>query len=140
MQPILFKNITGIFFSAIVFLFMTSVQAGGSPSPSSDRVKLGKQVYNRCMGCHSLERNRTGPKHCGILGRKAGSVENYDYSNALASSDIIWSRETLSEYIKAPFDAVPGTTMGFSGIKDDEERSALIDYLIVANDSSECVK
>ena len=95
MQPILFKNIIGIFFSATVFFFMTSVQAGGAPSPSSERVKLGKQVYNRCMGCHSLDRNRTGPKHCGILGRKAGSVENYDYSNALASSDIIWNKSIL---------------------------------------------
>ncbi len=140
MQPILFRNVNLLLFLGTVLFFMPSAQAGGEPSASSDRVKLGKQIYNRCMGCHSMDRNRTGPKHCGILGRKAGSVENYEYSEALANSDIIWSRKTLSEFIKSPFESVPGTTMGFSGIKDDNKRSALIEYIIAANASEECIE
>jgi len=138
MQPIRLKVFGQLIFSTAILLFVVSAQAGGTSSPSSETVKLGKQVYNRCIGCHSMDRNRTGPKHCGILGRKAASVENYDYSKALENSDIIWTRETLNEYIKSPFDAVPGTTMGFSGIKDDNQRAVLIDYLITANATQEC--
>ncbi len=140
MQPITLKNLTLLLFSATVLFFVTSTQAGGLPSPSSKTVKLGKQVYSRCMGCHSMDRNRTGPKHCGILGRKAGSVANYDYSEALASSEIIWTRKTLSEFIKSPFEAIPGTTMGFSGIKDEVDRTALVEYIIAANASKDCAE
>ncbi len=125
-------------FSVVSLMFSISSLAGGEPSPSSDRVKLGKQVYNSCIGCHSLDRNRTGPKHCGLLGRKAGSVEDYDYSNALATADFIWTRESLDDFIKSPFERVPGTTMGYSGIKNDKDRAVLIDYLVAVNDTEEC--
>ncbi len=86
-----------------------------------------------------MDRNRTGPKHCGILGRKAGSVTEFEYSGAMIKSGIIWTRETLNQFIQSPFEVIPGTTMGFSGIKDDAKRTALIDYLIAANETKECV-
>jgi len=98
----------------------------------------GEQVYYRCMGCHSLGRNRTGPSHCGLFGRKAGSVEGFEYSTAMKDSGIIWNEASLDEFLTAPFDVVPGTTMGFAGVKQDKNRHDLIAYLKAAMDSADC--
>jgi cytochrome c len=89
----------------------------------------GKDVYNRCIGCHSPKQNRTGPKHCGLFDRKAGSVSGFDYSEALRKSNIVWNKKTLDTFIKSPLENIPGTTMGFAGIKNDKARADLIAYL-----------
>lgn len=89
----------------------------------------GESIYQQCIGCHSPDRNRTGPLHCGLFGRVAGSVEDYNYSPAMKKSKITWSRETLDHFLQAPLTAVPGTSMGYLGIKDSLERQALIDFL-----------
>jgi len=140
MQPTNSIKIGVLLFIISFIFFGVAAQAGCDPSATKDSVKLGKQVYNKCIGCHSMDRNRTGPMHCGIIGRKAGSVENYSYSKVLASSDIIWTRKTLNDFIRAPFEFMPGTSMGFSGIKDENKRLALIDYLIASKDSGECLQ
>ena len=98
----------------------------------------GGQVYQRCIGCHSLDRNRTGPKHCGLFGRKAGTAEGYQYSTAMSKSAIVWDKHSLDNFIQAPLRAVPGTTMGFSGIKDKQDRYDLIAYLKQASVSEAC--
>ena len=98
----------------------------------------GKSVYVKCMGCHSLQRNRTGPRHCGLFGRKAGSVKGFEYSQAMRNSGWIWSAQTLDEFLKSPFSAMSGTTMGFGGIWNERERADLIAYLQMANGSAEC--
>jgi cytochrome c len=139
MQSMGYKKMGLLLCLGIIFITTAPSYAGGKPSPSGLSVKLGKQVYNSCIGCHSMDRNRTGPKHCGILGRKAGSVTEFEYSGAMIKSGIIWTRETLNQFIQSPFEVIPGTTMGFSGIKDDAKRTALIDYLIAANETKECV-
>ena len=95
----------------------------------SDEVRRGAEVYERCLACHALGRNRTGPKHCGVVGRPAGSVQGYDYSEAMRRSGLVWTPGTLDRFLAAPLDVVPGTTMGYAGIDDAAERAALIDYL-----------
>jgi cytochrome c len=89
-------------------------------------------VYERCQACHSLERNRTGPKHCGLLGRKAGGVADFSYSKALKDSGIVWDAESLDRFLENPFKAVPGTRMGYAGVKDPQERADLIAFLAAA--------
>jgi cytochrome c len=99
----------------------------------------GAAIYERCSACHSLERNRTGPRHCGLFGRKAGSVPGFAYSRALKQSGIVWSRETLDKFLENPRKDVPGTAMTYAGIKDARERADVIAYLERANaDKTEC--
>lgn len=89
----------------------------------------GESVYSRCLGCHSLEHHRTGPKHCGLFGRRAGSSPGFDYSAAMKRSNIVWNDKTLDRFLAAPLKAVPGTTMTYAGVPDAKERADLIAYL-----------
>jgi len=89
----------------------------------------GEKIYERCAACHSLTTDRTGPHHCGLLGRKAGSVPGFEYSKAMKESKITWNERTLDRFLANPLKAVPGTSMGYAGIPDAGERRDLIAYL-----------
>lgn len=89
----------------------------------------GERIYGRCLACHALQYDRTGPRHCGLLGRKAGSVPGFDYSEAMKRSGIVWNAATLDRFLADPLGTVPGTTMGYAGIADARERADLIAYL-----------
>jgi cytochrome c len=90
----------------------------------------GEAVYSRCLGCHSLAQHRTGPKHCGLFGRKAGSAPGFgEYSLAMKRSKIVWNDKTLDRFLASPLKAVPGTTMTYAGVADAKERADLIAYL-----------
>ncbi|HEX2138620.1 MAG TPA: c-type cytochrome [Woeseiaceae bacterium] len=102
-------------------------RAIASPPPGDPAA--GERVYVRCIGCHSPERHRTGPRHCGLVGRVSGTAAGYDYSPAMREAAITWNAETLDAFLQAPLAAVPGTTMGFAGIADRGERRDLIRYL-----------
>jgi cytochrome c len=97
--------------------------------PSQQMVRQGEQVYARCQACHSLDVDRTGPHHCGLFGRRAGSVPGFDYSEAMKRSDIIWTARTLDRFLANPAAMVPGTEMTYAGVRDPGERAALIAYL-----------
>lgn len=105
------------------------------PARAAEAPDRGKQIYQRCSACHSLDRNRSGPKHCGLFGRRAGSLSGYAFSLALRESGIIWDSRTLDRFLENPMTAVPGTKMGYAGIKDSAERAALIAYLEQASRS-----
>ena len=100
--------------------------------------KAGEVVYARCLACHALTYNRTGPKHCGLIGRRAGSVPSFPYSAAMKRANWIWDKKTLDRFLANPMKAVPGTTMGYAGVKDRQERADLIAYLEQAGKSSVC--
>ena len=65
----------------------------------------------------------------GLDGHKAGSVPNYQYSDANKNSGIVWNEATCKEYIKDPKAKIPGTKMAFAGIKNDQEINDLWTYL-----------
>lgn len=110
----------------LAMVFATDVlAAGGDPV-------AGEAIYGRCQGCHSIDRNRTGPKHQGLFGRKAGSVAGYDYSKAIQESGIVWDEATLDKFLENPRAMVPGTRMTYAGVKDPQERADLIAYLKAA--------
>lgn len=96
--------------------------------PAGDPAR-GEAVYARCFACHSLDADRTGPRHCGLLGRRAGSVPGFDYSPAMRTSGIVWDAKSLDRFLADPVGTVPGTSMGYAGIKDARERADLIAYL-----------
>lgn len=119
-----------------------AVAAGGAVAkgePIGDP-KAGEAVYARCLACHALTYNRTGPKHCGLLGRRAGSVAGFEYSAAMKRANWIWDRKTLDRFLANPMKVVPGTTMGYAGVKDRQERADLIAYLELAGKSGVCRK
>jgi cytochrome c len=103
-------------------------------------VKAGEEVYTRCLACHALGNDRTGPRHCGLFGRRAGSVKGFPYSDAMKQSKIVWDERTLAMFLANPTENVPGTTMGYAGVRDETERADLIAYLRQANESAACGK
>jgi cytochrome c len=113
--------------------------AGGAMAvPGPDQVRLGEAVHARCLACHALAYDRTGPRHCGLFGRRAGSVPGFAYSPAMQRSGIVWDARTLDRFLADPTRAVPGTSMGYAGVKDGKERAALIAYLKQANGTPDC--
>ena len=98
----------------------------------------GEEVYSRCLACHALESDRVGPRHCGVVGRRAGSIAGFGYSSAMKKSKLVWNPKTLDRFIADPMKAVPGTTMTYAGVKDAKERADLIAYLDAAARSPAC--
>ena len=91
----------------------------------------GEKVFSRCKACHVLdeEQNRVGPYLLGVFGRPAGGVEGFTYSSAMKESGIVWSEETIAEYVADPKAMVPGNKMLFPGLKKEEDIANLLAYL-----------
>lgn len=88
----------------------------------------GKTLYQACSSCHSVDENDLGPMHRGVVGRKAGSVPEFNYSPALRSSGIVWDASTLDRWLQNPSELVPGTKMFFR-LTDAQSRADVIAYL-----------
>lgn len=124
--------------AAIAALTWPLISPGAPPVPGGN-AEAGKAIYQRCIGCHSLDRNRTGPRHCGLIGRKAGALPGFEYSEAMRNSNLVWDVATLNRFLTAPMDVVPGTSMGFVGVRDEQARRDLVAYLAAVNrDEGEC--
>jgi cytochrome c len=109
----------------------TFALAAPAPAQSGDAAR-GERMYRACMACHALEpnRNMTGPSLAEVWNRKAGSLASFPrYSSALKSSGIIWTDDTLDEWIKDPQHFIPGNTMTFPGMKDARQRADLLAFL-----------
>jgi len=117
---------------------LASLAACSGGAPKGD-VARGEALYAQCAGCHKLQENFTGPKHCGVVGRKAGSVRDFAYSEAMKTSGLTWDVKTLDEFLTSPISYVPGTMMGFAGLLDAQDRADVIAYLQSAGgDSATC--
>jgi cytochrome c len=100
------------------------------PAAAAD-VEAGRTDFKKCALCHTTEagKNKIGPSLFGIVGRKAASLENFNYSEAMKKFDHTWDPGTLDTYLADPRATVPGTKMIFPGIKDEKERQDVIAYL-----------
>ena len=110
----------------------------GTSSPAPSEIAAGQQIYERCGACHSLDRDRVGPRHCGLFGRRAGSVPGFAYSDAMRNSGIVWTRETLDRFLANPLGTIPGTFMTYAGVQDPKQRAHLLAFLEVATRSEPC--
>ena len=92
----------------------------------------GATVFNVCLACHAIgpgAQNKIGPELNGLDGRKAGTVPNFDYSDANKSSGIVWNEATFKEYIKAPAAKIPDTKMIFPGLKNEQQVNDVWAYI-----------
>ena len=118
---------------------VASASASGAEKSAPDAAR-GEQIYARCLACHALAYDRVGPRHCGLFGRRAGSVPQFSYSPAMKKSGIVWNDKTLDRFLTQPLKMVPGSAMTYDGVADPKERADLIAYLKQVNDTSECAK
>ena len=122
------KKATVFTFSCLLSagLFSVTAHAGGD-------AEAGATLYKRiCGGCHQVgesARGSFGPQLNGLFGRHSASTADYQYSDAMKSARIVWTRETLTAYLKAPKEVVPGTRMIFWGLSDPEKIDNLLAYL-----------
>jgi cytochrome c len=98
-----------------------------SETLSGDAVR-GKALYQACSACHSLDDNDIGPKHRGVVGRRAGTVPDYTYSPALKASGLTWDPANLDRWLTNPQALVPGTKMYFL-LANAQSRADVIAYL-----------
>lgn len=97
--------------------------------------EAGKKVFRQCQACHvaDKEQNRVGPHLVGIIGRPAGSVADFSYSDAMANSGVVWDETTIAEYLASPKDYIPGNKMVFAGLRKPEQIQDVIAYLVSVN-------
>jgi cytochrome c len=113
-------------------LMATAIVACSVGAALAQDVAAGETSFKKCTPCHSIgegAKNKVGPELNGIDGRKSGTAEGYNYSNANKDSGITWNEAQFSEYIKDPKAKVPGTKMVFAGIKNETEMKNLWAYL-----------
>ena len=102
--------------------------AAASPASAGDPVH-GQEIYeSRCIACHSPDANRVGPKHRGVVGRKAGSLPDFNYSKAVKNAGVVWDEATLDKWLTNPQGFIPGQRMNFK-VPDPADRADLIAYL-----------
>ena len=92
----------------------------------------GKAVFARCAICHNVEKeggNGVGPNLFGIMGRKAASVDGFNYSGPMKASGIVWNDDKLSQWVAGPAKMVPGTKMAFAGITSKGQIADVVAYL-----------
>jgi cytochrome c len=115
-------TILGFGLAAVTLLAGADARADGA----------GEKVFKKyCTACHTTEagKNKVGPSLAGIIGRKAGTVEGFSYSDANKNSGVVWDEANLDTYLVDPKKFMPGTKMVFAGMKKEAERKALVAYL-----------
>lgn len=92
----------------------------------------GEKAYAVCRPCHQIgetAKNGVGPILNGLFGRKSGTIESYNYSDANKNSGITWDETTFLDYIKDPRAKIPGTKMVYAGLKDEQRAKDLVAFL-----------
>lgn len=116
--------------TSILLFLVATLQL--SISQAAGDVVAGKASFAKCASCHqvgSSARAGFGPQLNGIVGRTAGSSNDYKYSPAMKNSGIVWSEKNLRAFLKDPDDVVPGNKMRFFGISNDKDIDNLLAYL-----------
>ena len=114
------------------FVFVALLAVAGSGEVRAQDAAAGEKVFGVCKACHQIgetAKNSVGPQLNGIIGRKAGTVEGYNYTAANKGSGLTWDEATFREYIKDPKAKIPGTKMIYAGLKDEKRTDDLLAFL-----------
>ena len=100
-----------------------------APAVLAGNAERGAEVYeNRCTGCHSLDANRVGPAHRGVVGRRVGTARGFEYSDALRGANLVWTEALIQRWLTNPEALIPGQQMGFR-LGDVQERADVAAFL-----------
>jgi cytochrome c len=114
-------------------LIAMAAWAGSAAGALAGDPAAGETIFTqKCKVCHQIgegAKNFVGPELNGLIGRKTGSVPDYNYSDANKSSGITWDEATLNEYLANPKAKIPGTKMIFAGLPKEGDRDNLVTYL-----------
>ena len=118
----------------IALMAIALAAAAGMARADGDPAK-GEKVFNKCKACHSLEagKNKVGPTLAGVMGRAAGSLDGFAFSDAMAGSGVTWDDATMDQYLADPKGFMPCNKMTFPGLKKAEDRADVIAYIKAAN-------
>jgi cytochrome c len=112
---------------------MAAISAAAiSPPALAQDQTAGELVFKQCNICHQIgenAKNEVGPVLNGIIGKRAGTASDYEYSPAFRNASLIWDDSAFKEYIKDPKSMFPGTKMAFAGLKDERKITDLLAYL-----------
>ena len=95
-------------------------------------VDNGAKIFKKCASCHSVgkgEAAKVGPNLFGVIGRKRGSMSGFSYSEAMKAKGGAWDIDSVNQFITKPKDFLPGTKMGFAGLKKPQDRADVILFL-----------
>jgi len=114
----------------VVFVAVGLVVSAGTALAQD--IAAGEASFRKCAPCHAIgpdAANKVGPELNGLDGRKSGTVDGFNYSDANKASGITWSEAIFKDYIKDPRAKIPGTKMVFAGIKSEKEVGDLWSYV-----------
>ena len=119
---------------ATILAALAAAMLIAGPAHAEGDAAKGEKVFAKCKACHEVEKgvNKVGPTLKGVVGRKAASVADYKYSEAMiakGAEGIVWDEATLAAYLPDPKAFVPKTKMAFAGLKKPEEVADVIAYL-----------
>jgi cytochrome c len=118
--------------SIVAGLMMVSTPFAAATAQDAE---MGEQIYRQCRACHQIgdgARNLVGPQLNGVVGRKAGTIEGFNYSSAnqqAGAGGLVWTEDNIFKYLENPMAFMPGTKMVFAGVKAEDARRDLIAYL-----------
>lgn len=118
----------------MMLLGLAATTVLATPALAQDAA-AGANVFRRCMACHAVgedAKNRVGPVLNGVVGRAAGTGADYKYSDAMLAAGaggLVWTPETLAQFLAKPRAYVSGTKMAFAGIANPDEIANVIAYL-----------
>ena len=111
-----------------------SAQFASLPAPyNAADYDTGRRIYFQCQSCHTLEEGGAvtlGPNLYGMFGTEVGAKEGFEYSDVLQEADFVWTPDRLAEWLANPRDFLPGNKMNFAGVQDEDERTAVIAYIM----------
>ena len=117
----------------IIASFLLFPHAIGAPAAANADTERGRQLFEkRCTGCHSLDKNKEGPRLRGVYGRRSGSIPDFTYSDPLKASNIVWDERSLNEWLTNPETVVRDNDMAFH-VSDANERAVIIQFLKAAS-------
>ena len=110
---------------------IAGIAAAAGPVHAQDAAAGAAVFKSQCGICHAVVqgRNMVGPSLFGIVGRTAGTIAGFHYSEANKNSGLTWDAATLDRYLTSPGTVVPHTIMTYAGLKDAQKRADLIAYL-----------
>lgn len=122
-------------FAVISSLANAIIHSPAAFAQSGGDATRGRALYDgRCGGCHSLDVNRTGPRHRGVIGRRVASTDGYDYSPALRRVGGVWTPDRLDAWLQGPQRMAPGSRM-YLTVPDTNQRRDIIAYLATTDGS-----